>query len=195
MRNVSRIVGVAIAVVLVAGVGALALRSGDDEPSTLIEVGGSGDDDGTDSDRDATTTVAPTTTLMTTTTAPVAATSAPAAAVTAASTTAPRPTTTAAPRAPSFEMPPTSGPAGTLVKTFGGACQGESYGVGIYIHDPSGERVDGDGSSTQPDGTWTLEFHMGHYQAGPGKYTIRPVCMNGASATVFEYAPKTFTVT
>ena len=36
---------------------------------------------------------------------------------------------------------------------------------------------------------------MGHYQAGPGKYTVRPVCMNGASATVFEYAPETFTVT
>src|SRR5688500_20008111 len=185
MRNVPRVLGVTIALIVMVGVGALVVRSGDEGPSTVIEVGGSGEDDG-DGDASSganatTTTVTPLTTLAT------PSPTAPPAAVTAAPTTAPRPTTTAAPRAPSFEMTPTSGPAGTLVKTSGSGCQGENYGVGIHIHDPSGQPVDGDGSATQPDGTWTLEFHMGHYQAGPGKYTIRPVCMNGASATVFEY--------
>jgi hypothetical protein len=179
-----------VAVVLLAGLGVLLVRRGGDDGTTIT----AGDADGSGRSADA---AAPTTTVATTTTSPTttaAVTTAPPATTAPKPTTAPAPTTTAAPRGPAFDITPTSGPAGTRVTASGGGCQGESYGAGIYIHDPSGQGVDGDGTSTQPDGTWRLEFAMGNY-SGPGKYTIRAVCMDASSKVVFEYAPRTFTVT
>lgn len=192
MRNRQKALAAAVAVVLLVGLGVLLVRSGDDGGTTIT----AGDADGSersDGSAAASTTVAPTTSTSPTTT--VAVTTAPPATPAPKPTSAPAPTTTAAPRGPAFEMSPTSGPAGTRVTASGAGCQGESYGAGIYIHDPSGQGVDGDGTSTQPDGTWRLEFSMGHYQAGPGKYTVRAVCMDASSKVVFEYAPRTFTVT
>jgi hypothetical protein len=73
----------------------------------------------------------------------------------------------------------------------GDGCQGPEYGVGLAIRDPSGQEIDGDGGLAQPDGTWQLEEHFGHYRAA-GTYTFEAGCNVTNGPSVFSYAPAPF---
>jgi len=95
---------------------------------------------------------------------------------------------------PMAAMSPTSGPAGTQVRIHGDGCVGDQMGFALTLKDPSGQGFDGDGGSTMPDGTWSIDIPMSPTLT-PGRYTVNPECRSTISGRIFEYSPLAFTVT
>ena len=149
-------------------------------------------------DEATTTTVEETTTTTeaptTTTTAPVVVTTTTAKPTT---TTAPKPTTTTTAKpAKSFSISPTSGGVNTPVVAKGTGCTGADPGVQIYISDPSGQVVNGDGGAAMPDGTWQVPANFGGTGMAPGKYKYEAKCVNASTnALYFVYPPQYFNFT
>lgn len=177
-----RLVGVAAAAVLVAGVaGVLVVRDRDGDGAQLV----AGDGGTTTTSEDTTTT---TSTSSTTTTAVVATTAAP-----TTSTTARATTTTTAPTRGTFSISPTSGPGHQRVTGRGTGCKGTDAGAGLTIYTPSGKAITGTGGSAMPDGTWEIPFSVPPDE-GPGRYKVVASCTIPAGGG-FVYAPQYYTVT
>lgn len=153
------------------------------------------------------TTPAPSST--TTTAAAVSrATVPPTTATTTTTTTVPQPVNTVAlftprttlppptgPATATFSLSPTSGPKTTLIKVSGNGCLsgGTPTGAGLYVYNPSGTAISGDGGAAMPDGTWTIPIYINE---APGQYTVRAQCLVVNGPALFEYpVAATFTVT
>ena len=79
----------------------------------------------------------------------------------------------------SVSLTPTSGTRRTEILVRGTGCltAGSETSVGLAIHNPAGELIDGDGSLARPDGTWQIPIYISR---DPGVYTVRATCRLGS---------------
>jgi hypothetical protein len=160
------------------------------EPETTLVASGDPDDSADERPAATTTTAEPTTTTTAAPVTTVVVTTTAAPKTTVPSTTIPPATTTTVPAAAFAISPdqPLSASSGAHYMLAGTGCTGAR--VMLYVHGGQFAGEFYDTTTPLPDGTWGI----GMMVAIPGTYEMRATCVDAGGATLFDYAPRSFTI-